>query len=345
MRDALADIKGRDETPAPNSQPAPGLDSKAETPATPEEPTGKVRGADGKFIAKEAAPKTAPEAKPDQAAQGVGEGVKDQSQAKAPAVVSSSAPSSWAPDAKAAYDALPPVVKSQIHKREQDISRQVQQSAEKLKQYEAIGKHIEPQKDFFVKSYGSVERGIADLMAINDVAVKNPVGFVQWFIQSRGLKPEQVFNQTGQTQQQPQGQQATPQIAALSSKVSALENTLTQQQDAQAIKLLQDFAATHPHFDDLREEIAAFMERGLDLEASYEKAKWADPAVREQLLAEQQQSLTTTQQKEAEARAKTARRGATVAAVTRGGAGASPAVPTSMEDDMRATLARIKGAA
>lgn len=107
----------------------------------------------------------------------------------------------------------------------------------------------------------------------------------------------------------PQQAQVDPNTAAL---MSELENVKAQlyhftnsQQQAQQSYIQQDlqkFAADKPHFDAVREDMAALLQggRASDLDTAYDMAVWARPDIRSSLLEQQMKDAEKTRKEEAQ---------------------------------------------
>ena len=108
---------------------------------------------------------------------------------------------------------------------------------------------------------GSVEQGIKNLLDTSTYAAKDPVGFIQWFAQSKGIDLGNM--------QQPQGDQ-NPEVAqlkqtlyGLQSKIDMLEGHTTEQQKRAVTSEIQAFAdekdpsgqPLRPHFESVRAQV------------------------------------------------------------------------------------------
>lgn len=100
-----------------------------------------------------------------------------------------------------------------------------------------------------------------------------------------------------------------PAVKVLQDKLQKIESGLTarQQQDYQAIqektsKEVEAFASdsTHPHFNDVADDIVLLLKTGLPLQEAYDKAVWANPLTREKEL--QARLLTETEKQKENAR-------------------------------------------
>lgn len=152
----------------PENQPEPEEPAKAETPAPEKEAKeDKPRAPDGKFVkdTKSAAPAKAdtpqtPIAAPEQ------EAAEPPLKFGKVEVDLTRPPSSWKPQAKVAWQALPDEVRKEIYRRETDFSNTVlngplKESADFGKSVRAV---IEPYRGMIEAEGGTPERAVADLM-------------------------------------------------------------------------------------------------------------------------------------------------------------------------------------
>ena len=138
IRAAMAEVSGNAPEPAPAEEVvvAPEAIIEAETPHDDGEKAadGRVRGPDGKFIAKAA--ETVQDT-PDQPSEAVAD----------PAVkLAIRAPASWSPAAKATFDKLPPEVQQAVAKREQEIDHGLRRKSEEVKRYEPLEQVLAPRR-------------------------------------------------------------------------------------------------------------------------------------------------------------------------------------------------------
>ena len=258
------------------------------------------------------------------------------------------APSSLSPAVKAIWDTLAPEIRQEFLRRDNDHMRSYDANSAKLKQYDALDQTISPYRDMLVQNYGNVENGLRTLFSLSDFANKNPVEFAAKFLMQRGVDLNQFINQI-----QRGGFQA-PQQAALNPLEERLRR-LEQERDTsqtQAIEgILRKFVEekdgagnpAHPHFEELRNEIAAFLDMGLDLQDAYDRAVWASPTHREGMLQSKNEQAEAQRKAELEQQAKAARQASVIASVTKPNAGTTPSKPKSWEDTLSDTYSRIKG--
>lgn len=142
-----------------------------------------------------------------------------------------------------------------------------------------------------------------------------------------------------------------PELLALKSKLERVESALTQTQQrelaharAKADADVNTFAAdpAHPYVDEVANDMAPWIERGLSLKDAYEKAVWANPTTRAKELARIQTEADLRKTEKARAEGEAAKR-ATAVNVRGSESRKAPTEPKgSMEDTIRATFAKIK---
>jgi hypothetical protein len=235
-------------------------------------------------------------------------------------------PERWSADDKATFAALPPEAQSLVLKREGDVeshlSKRTQELSDQGKQYAALNEVIEPRRQSLIVDYGSEAAGLNTLFALSDMATKDPAGFIQYFAQQRGIDLESLQSTTDES--------VDPEINALRQELSQLRGTLTQTQQAEQHKhqgqLVQQVEAfsqekdtegelAHPHFESVREHMAALfnVNPDLTLKDAYEQSVWANPETRKGL----QEAQTKTQEAQRLTQAKAKAAAAEKAASTR----------------------------
>lgn len=142
-----------------------------------------------------------------------------------------------------------------------------------------------------------------------------------------------------------------PQVSQLQSELQRMQGWIEQQNQARewqerealnsAIEAFKSDPA-HTYFESVRNDMAGLLQAGLatDLKDAYEKAIYANPTVRAQVLAAQQNEAAEKAKREAQQKAQAAKQAAAVNLTRRGVA--PPARPIgSMEDTIRETAQRL----
>ena len=324
--------------PAPAAEPAPV--EAAEPVAEPvAEPTddARPRDANGRFLPKEAAKETAKEQtlanpehpKADKQAEAAPETAPQQ-----PATQRIAPPEHWNGGGKVKWDKLPRDV-------QQQIAGDYKQINERAQQMSGLTKVLEPRARELAATYGSVEAGLNQLFQLADYAAKDPVQFTAWFLRQRGIDPAQLVQAGGQapTQGQPDPTQALQQrIMQLEQRLQSNEG-LSLQSEVQAF--MNDPA--HPYFNDVRAEMTALLNGGRanSLQDAYDMAVWANPNVRAQILAQEQEK------RDAERKAVAAKAQKAAAATVTGspayGISSADAPPGSIRESLLQAMAQHGG--
>lgn len=158
---------------------------------------------------------------------------------------------------------------------------------------------------------GSVEGGVRRLLDLSNFALANPIDFVRTFIQQRGLNPAQIFGQgqQGEGPQQPQPEMH-PQFQHLHQRLDAFESQQRQQAHSATLATIEAFAADpdHVYFNDVSDDMLAFIKDNpaIGLKGAYDRAVWANPATRAQMMLAQQQTPSNPAAVDAARRAKSA---------------------------------------
>lgn len=261
------------------------------------------------------------------------------------------APSSWRKEAQAKWTELPPDIKSEVMRREQDFHKGI----EGYKQMANIGQLLDaeirpyepliraagttPQaaiRDFFNTAYimktGSPEQKAQTLL---DIAHEYGVD-----MEAVATVSERIAQ--GQPPVNPEVQELKQQLNQLSQSLQQREQAAAQQEFAGVVDETQKFARTkgHENYEAVKLDMAALIENGRaeGLQDAYDKAIWAHPEVRAKLLAQQE----ADKRKQAAEKAAAAKRAASTNVVSRGTLPSAPVVGT-MEDTIRQTYHKIQG--
>lgn len=342
MDDLEADIKAAiaSETKAD----APAVETPAAAPVeTPEAPAtetaaqaeARVRDEAGRFAKKEAAEaqaKPAEGAEPKAPAEAKTEGDKPALQP----------PPHWSPEAKAAFVNAPRALQEQALKREEEISGKAKEWQGKAEDYNRLEKVIAPQRDRLAREGRDPVSAINQLFAFENAMQSNPVSgvteilkvfargnelaVINMIAQQNGYQLTQATNQGQPTEGEPPAQ-VHPTVRRLEEQVQQLTQTLTQQQTAaqqqaqQAVLADIQAVATDPknlYYENLKEKVAAIVSIGdrtgdkrpikERVQEAYDQACWADPTVRNLIMADQQRqeqakAAEAARQKAAAARA------------------------------------------
>jgi hypothetical protein len=112
-------------------------------------------------------------------------------------------------------------------------------------------------------------RGIQEVCAYAGVSFRDLAAHVM------GMKPDQVQSQNDATIRELRGE-----IAGLKQQLGGVTNSIGQQQRSAVDQTIQDFASSHPRFEELADDIALLIEskRAKDLAEAYSLAERLNPA-------------------------------------------------------------------
>lgn len=307
-----------------------------EAEAAPEDASG--RDEKGRFKAKEAeeAPEATeteqPEAKADE------KPAKAEEEAPKPDDTEpGEAPRSWAEDAKAAWKDVPAPVREAIAKREQEIERGLQRQAETAKPDVELAKEVRTLFTPFAEQMR--QNGVNEAAAVKFLTdahshyLRDPVGYIQWAAQQAGFKVD-VYDRNDQpVQHNPEVAQLRKELQELQSQSLTQARTAEEQRKQEALAEIEAFAKDHPHFETVKAHMGALIQSGAaqSLNDAYEQAIWANPQVRQTLMADQEAKARAEAEKAAEAaRAEAERKRAAAKSISGAPSGGSPgALPAS----------------
>jgi hypothetical protein len=334
IRAAMAEVSGVAPEPAPVEEVvvAPeAVITEAETPHDDGEKAadGRVRGPDGKFIAKQ--PETVQDT-PDQPSEAV---------ADPAAKLAIRAPASWSPAAKATFDKLPPEVQQAVAKREQEIDHGLRRKSEEVKRYEPLEQVLAPRRAQWAAQGMDEVHAVKTLLAAQDLLEKNPMQGLEFLARSYGVNLNTAQPQ-GQPYQAQPARDSHPEIAALKQQLQVLQSQVQTAQTAPIVSQIDAFQndPANLYFENVRDDMAVLLHNGKasDLKEAYEMACWMRPDIRP-FLQTAQAPAAPVQDKAAQARR---------AAVSVTGSPGQTRIPKSngsIEDDIRAAFEEVAGAA
>lgn len=230
-------------------------------------------------------------------------------------------PQSWSADVKDKWATLPPDLQAFIAKREGEAHSTITKYGEQVKAFEPVSRVLDHYQESFGRSGVTVEEGLDRLLAANDLLDRDPHNGILWLANAYnvnlaeltgpqdGNTPEGVLHQT---------------IAELRSELNQIKSGLTDRQAREATAQRQslesqidEFSKDKTDWKDLEEEIlsevvalkhASPNSPPLEvLQKAYDRARWANPAVRDRILKEQREAEDKKNLEEAKKRADAAR--------------------------------------
>ena len=209
------------------------------------------------------------------------------------------APEHWSSDEREAFAALSPEAQELVLQRDKAFQTGYQEKAQAIS---AITDALEPWKESLAQRGVTADQAIRALFAAQHTLDANPIQGILQIARSYGVE-DQLKSQFA-----PQADDddfSDPEVKALKQEISALKNQISQtqqgfqQQSTAAVqRQIEDFSTAkdgsgellHPHFEKVKADMAPYVQNGESMEAAYEKAVWANPEIRSELLAAQQRA-------------------------------------------------------
>lgn len=268
--------------------------------------------------------------------------------AKAPTDLAVEPPKTWRKEAAAAWATLPPLIKQEVLKREEDIHR----GLESYKADASFGKTVQgvlaPYMEALQAARIDPTQQIAGLMNAHYALAKGT--------------PQQkleMFQRLARDYGVPVGDQAPdeedftdPQVKALRSELEGIKSKLStseQQQAAQQRAALQaqiDKFSSDParvHFQAVANDMARLLNSGVvsTLEEAYDKAVWLNPEVRAAELSRQTAEAAAKAKADAEEKARQVAKATSANVRTRAKSASATAPLGSIDDTLAATYAEL----
>ena len=229
------------------------------------------------------------------------------------------APEHWSADERTKFDSLPPETKEFVLERDAHFQTGYQEKAQSIA---AITEALEPWKDALAQRGVTAEQAIRTLFAHQSQIDANPLQGILNVIQSYGVQDQMREHFAPQTDEE---DFTDPGVKALKLENQALESRFNQfergQQQQQADRGRQQISTfksavddkgqlKHPHFEQVKTLMGAYVQGGETLDKAYEKAVWTIPEYRQ---AQQRSVVEKTDREKADKvkKAKRAARGVT----------------------------------
>lgn len=311
----------------------PAAEMVADTPAgaveEPEAAAARLRDAQGKFAA---APPVV----------GAEPAAEVPAEPAAPAV--EPAPNTWKKEAAAQWASLPPDVRAEIQRREQDMHRGIEQYKTAANFGHSIERVIAPYAQTMQKLGVTPDQAISEFMAADHTlrfgSPQEKSAYLAQLAHNYGVD----LGQTAEAHANFNPQQHALHIEnkQLQAQLQNYQQTQQLQQEQALNSEIESFAAdpSHSHFEAVRGHMSALLQAGQakDLADAYEQAVYANPTTRAAVLQQQ----AAAQREEAAKKAQAAKAAASINHRPR------PAMPVaqpigSMDDTIRNEFRRLTG--
>lgn len=258
-------------------------------------------------------------------------------------------PSTWTKAAQEKFLTLDPEVQQEVLRREGDMLKGMGQYTEAKKFADEVRQIVQPYEAMIRAEGGTVPGAIQDLLNTAYVLRTAPPQEKQQLF----VNMAQQFGVDLAGITSGEASKIDPNVSAIQQELRQLKQSINtqrsqseQEQVNRAKAEIAEFSKDKPHFESVREDMAALINSGRveSLEDAYEHAIWMNPATRSQLLAAQQAELEKKRADEETRRIAEAKRASAVNLTSK--PVQNPTEPVgSIEDTMRATFRRVQGAA
>jgi len=266
--------------------------SKAPPPDIPDEviEDGPARDEVGRFAPKQG---ERPQAQP--------EPIPDQPQGIQP-------PASWSKEDRAVFATLPPNVQELLSRRERemtaDYTRKTQEIADIRRFSDEIRPVFEKNQQLIAHAGASPAQVVDQLLGMYGYSQRDPVGYLKWAAQSLNVDLAQL-TQPADEYVDPAFNELRNQLQPLSQQVQSVTQYIQEQQRLQQEQALQQVQSTietfasekdasgqplRPYFEQVKVAMGRLLQPdangnalATDLQDAYDKATWADPAIRAEL--------------------------------------------------------------
>jgi hypothetical protein len=256
-------------------------------------------------------------------------------------------PASWKADAKAHWSNLHPDLKQYLSGREREIERGFSRFDEDRNLGRAMRDALAPYAGNIQKAGVRPHQAVAHLLGFENTlrngSPEQKLNAIHMLARDYGINLDAVIRH--------QPNLADPTIAQLQSQIRQLREAEhrrqqhhEQQQLAQAHAEVDDFKTKNPHFDAVRAQMHELISKGAadTLQEAYDMAVWANPTLRQTLIAGQaDQSRQATDQQRRTAAAKKA--GSSIAGNPGATKTSAAANGRSLRDELAANLKAATG--
>ncbi|MGI9491582.1 MAG: hypothetical protein ACR2QF_04190 [Geminicoccaceae bacterium] len=268
-----------------------------------------------------------------------------------------SPPERWSQEDKETFGALPREAQEIVLKRERDVERHLTQKSQELSEekrgHAELDQLIETRRQAWALQGMTPSGAIGQIVQLAEIAEADPAKFITWFAGQRGVDLSALAEPDSQD----------PAIAALNKRQDGLEQQIrssAQQQDLSAQQaaeaVIADFRTKpeNKHFDAVENDLLTILpqvkqanpagDMGTWLKESYDRAVWANPTVRNQILQDQKKAEEQERLKAQKAEAEKARKAAGANISPKGAPEGGGKAKGSIKDTMAAKFDELNAA-
>lgn len=295
-RAVMAEISGGKEPPQAAPEPVEAPAEERTTPAAEPAQEARARDDKGRFAPKEGkdtGKPAEPAAEPASAAPPSAEAVESEPPTE-PAIVAEDEVleplADWTVEQQDEFRKLTPASQRFVLDRAQAAIETAQEAQMQSGRYNGLEDVLAPRRTLYNRDGLDDISYIRSLASLSDFAAQDPAGFARWFMQQRGIGPEQLWpEEAGQVQVDPNMAALRQELDSLRSFIQNQQQTAevsTQQQALDDVRRFTDERdangrLVHPYFEQVRGVMGALMGAGKapDLNTAYDMACRADPDV------------------------------------------------------------------
>lgn len=206
------------------------------------------------------------------------------------------APKSFKKEYAETFKTLTPEMRRYLHERESETEKGISRLQNELQSRKWLDEIVSSRQERLQK-YGikNPQEWFEQLAKVDDAMEQDPAGTLRSLVQAYGVAPEALFGNDA-------GSGENPQLSAFQQKLSSLEqgfSEIKQFMDAyrqqEAYKAYNSFVSAktdsgepkYPYLDEVRSAMRDLLSKEVtySLEDAYNQAVWANPALREKLIA------------------------------------------------------------
>ena len=227
-------------------------------------------------------------------------------------------PSTWRALAKSQWKDIPPQIRDEIHKREQDSMRGVEMLKNDANYGRQINSVVAPYMPTINARGSNPEEAIGAMLNayyVLETAAPTQKAQQLWETAKQyGVINEMVALYTNQQPAQSQGLTQQDVDRIVNERMTAERQQTTEQSIVQEVQQFEtalntDGTLRYPYFENVRQQMGAIVEaEGVDLNTAYERAIWAIPEIRTILMSEQAQADSAKRQDQATAHVEKAKK-------------------------------------
>lgn len=244
-------------------------------------------------------------------------------------------PTSWSAEAKTEWSKLSPALQQAVLKRENEINEGGRRWSEERRAYDEM---LSPVREAAQRAGVDEREGIKRLLAADDYLNRDPENAVRWLAQVYGVDLSKPPSQSPQ-------QRPDPVVNQLRQELAEIKGNLTAREQAELNTEITRFASEpgHEHFETVKAEMGKLLTSGLasNMQDAYDKAVWANPDIRNQLIANQ--TAPAADRQKAQEAVNRAKRGAISATGSPAGQPAPAKIDYDSTEDAARAAARAHG--